>query len=228
MFKKNKLNKMNPINDLKPLKLPNIFDSKYNNQNLYKKPTNKYFINLLKLSKIKKQNSENNSIDLKNSNENIKKLRKDNLSILSLSNKKVINSKSQSKTKRKKNVPNQNLLYSLKHFFIISNKNKLQKSSSYININTIEKDKGNLESNFKRLKNEANIYTANAKYIKNKKMVIIDKFSYDNNIYQPDRLGLFDMSDFRYPKKSIGKGLFGHMYFNHNKYRNYPQNINNK
>ena len=71
-----------------------------------------------------------------------------------------------------------------------------------------------------KLNNNSNIYTANAKYIKNKKMIIIDKYSYDNNIYKPDRLGLFDMSDFRNPKKIVGKGIFGHIYYNHNKNRN--------
>ena len=216
---------MDLFNKTRPLKLPIIFSSKYNN-NLYKKPTNKYFINLLKLSKIKKQNSENKSIDLKKTNKNIGNFRKNNISILNLSNKKVINSKSQSKTNRNQKNQNQNLLFSLKHFFMISNKNKLQKSSSYININTIEKDKAYLESNFKRLKNDANIYTANANYIKNKKMVIVDKFSYDNNVYQPDRLGLFDMNDFQHPKKKEGKGIFGHMYYNHNKYSHYKDNFN--
>ena len=94
----------------------------------------------------------------------------------------------------------------------------MQKSFSAINVNTIKENK-NLESNFFKLKNDSNIYTSNADYIKNKKIVIVDKYIYDNNKYKPDRLGLFDMSDFRHPKRQMGKGLLGHIYYNHNKYR---------
>ena len=72
-----------------------------------------------------------------------------------------------------------------------------------------------------RIKKDSNIYTSNIDFIKNKKMVIIDKFRYDNNKYKPDRLGLFDMQDLPRPKKEKGKGLFGKIYYNHNKYNNY-------
>ena len=241
---------MNLINSPKILKLPRIINSKYNiNNNInnfYKIPTNKYFINLLKLSKIKRENSEKKE-DTKNPIENLSKLKKetanikneklnklknDDITILNISKiNKSNNSKSSSKSKKKRNRNKRKLkkkyLYSLKDFFNIENKNKLRKSLSYINsINTIEKDRKNIESNFMKLKSNANKYTANANYIKNKKMIIIDKLSYDNNIYQPDRLGLFDMSDFKRSKRVIGKGIFGHIYYNHNKYRNNNEYLN--
>ena len=55
---------MSLLNSPKELKLPRIINSKLNiNDNiykLYKIPTNKYFVNLLKLSKIKRENSNKN------------------------------------------------------------------------------------------------------------------------------------------------------------------------
>ena len=211
---------MNLYKKPKILKLPRIIDSKLSINRLYKKPTNEYFINLLKLSKIKKENSENKE-ESRKEKVNLNKLKKDDITILNIPNKKI---KSDSKVKRNKKNPKKRYVYSIKDFFILEKKNKLQKSLSYFNSNTIEKERANLESNFMRLKNNSNIFTANAKYIKNKKMIMIDKFSYDNNIYKPDRLGLFDMSDFRSPKKIIGKGIFGHIYYNHNKLRNNKEN----
>ena len=202
------------MNSSNEIRLPRIINSKLNINNRYKKPMNQYFINLLKLSKIKRESSA------KNENQIIKKdnIKKDNTIILNLSKKKTIKYKSQSKTKRnkknKKKTPS-----SFKNIFSIVKKNRLQKSLSYINNNSIEREKTNLESNFMKLCKDANIYTADANYIKNKKMLIIDKFFYDYNIYKPDRLGLFDMSDFRHPKYMLGKGIFGHIYYNHNKYR---------
>jgi len=56
----------------------------------------------------------------------------------------------------------------------------------------------NMESNFMKLGAEANIYTANANYIQNKKILLFDKYNYDNNEYKPDRAKLFDMT--RMPK----------------------------
>ena len=61
----------------------------------------------------------------------------------------------------------------------------------------------NMESNFMKLSKEANIYTSNAKYIQNKKVLLFDKFSYDNNEYVPDRAKLFDMTRMpKIPKKN--------------------------
>ena len=48
---------------------------------------------------------------------------------------------------------------------------------------------------------------------------IKDKYIYDKNIYKPDRLGLFDISDFKTTKPKGKKAINGHIYFNHNKYQ---------
>ena len=108
--------------------------------------------------------------------------------------------------------------YTFKYFYKESNKNNLHKSLSSIKVNSIEKDKNNLESNFMKIQKDSNIYTSNADYIKNKKLVILDKYIYDKNKYMPDRLGLFDMSSIPHSKKQKGKGVFGKIYYNHNKY----------
>ena len=216
------------------LKLP-IIKSRINN--LYKKPVNKYFINLLKLSKIKKENfmqkeclkmsrektNKNNNKDITKIKEKLNKFKNDDITVLNISRKSKI-SRSTSTRKKNKKKKKKKYLYSFKDFFNMENKNKLQKSLSYINLKTIDKEKTNFESNFMKLNNNSNIYTANAKYIQNKKMLIIDKFSYDNNIYKPDRLGRFDMSYFKNSKKSMGRGIFGHIYLNHNKNMYYKEN----
>ena len=44
-----------------------------------------------------------------------------------------------------------------------------------------------------KLEREANIYTSKVPYIQNKKMLLFDKYNYDNNEYKPDRAKLFDM-----------------------------------
>ena len=108
---------------------------------------------------------------------------------------------------------------SFKYIYEIIKKNNLRRSASYNSINTIEKEKMNFENNFMKIKKESNIYTSNVNYIKNKKMLILDKYKYDNNRYKPDRLGLFDMSDFDNIKFSSRNGMHGHIYYNHNKYR---------
>ena len=79
--------------------------------------------------------------------------------------------------------------YSFKYFYKNENKKTLHKSQSSNN-----KEINNMESNFIKLCREANIYTSNASYIKNKKMLLFDKFNYDNNIYKPDRAKLFDLT----------------------------------
>ena len=78
-----------------------------------------------------------------------------------------------------------------------SNKEKIMhKSQSNPTIN--KPQEMNMESNFMKLSKEANIYTSNAQYIQNKKVLLFDKFNYDNNEYIPDRAKLFDMT--RMPK----------------------------
>ena len=78
-----------------------------------------------------------------------------------------------------------------------SNKEKIMhKSQSNPTIN--KPQEMNMESNFMKLSKDANIYTSNAQYIQNKKVLLFDKFNYDNNQYIPDRAKLFDMT--RMPK----------------------------
>ena len=214
---------MNYYNQIKDIKLPRIFDNRIRKNNLSKKPMSNYYLKELKI-KNKRANSENSKSNNKSKEKNNKK-KDDNNFVLNITKKKLnnINSDSQlkiNKKKKKKNSP-----YTFKYFYSNLNKNNLQKSFSSINVNTIVREKNNLESNFMKLKNESNIYTANADYIKNKKMIILDKYVYDNNKYKPDRLGLFDMSEFHQPKIKIGKGVLGHIYYNHNKYRR-DDNIN--
>ena len=114
--------------------------------------------------------------------------------------------------------------FSFKNMFEIIKKNNLKKSASYNNLNTIDKEKTDFESNFMKLKNEANIYTSDVDYIKNSKMLLLDKYIYDNNRYKPDRLGIFDMSDFKTMKFKNKKMINGHIYLNHNKYQRIPNN----
>ena len=226
---------MNYFKESQNLKLP-IINARSSINNLYKRPTNKYFINLLKLSKIKKENLVKNEVikmqhenSIKKNNKDtgkfkgkLNKFKNDDITVLNISGKTKI-SRSTS-TKKKIRKKKKKYLYSSKDFFNMENKNKLQKSLSYVNLKTIDKEKANFESNFMKLNNFSNIYTANADYIQNKKMLLVDKFSYDNNIYKPDRLGQFDMSAFKNPKKSVGKGIFGHIYYYHNRIRNYKIN----
>ena len=229
----------------KSLKLPNI-SLPFINNHFSRKPLNIYFINSLKNFRIKKENSRNNSITKKNSKS--KSIKTQSISVLNMSKKRTIDAKKHYKNKKKlKIIPN----FSFKNIFEVIKKNNLKKSASYNNINTIDKEKLDFESNFMKLRKEANIYnnintidkekldfesnfmklrkeaniyTSNANYIKNTKMLLLDKYIYDNNKYKPDRLGLFDMSDFNNLKFKEKKAITGHIYYNHNKYQ---RNVDN-
>ena len=141
---------------------------------------------------------------------------------INISKKKTIDAKKHQKNKKNLKI---NSNFSFKNMFEIIKRNNLKKSASYNNLNTIGKEKTDFESNFMRLKNEANIYTSDVDYIKNSKMLILDKYIYDNNRYKPDRLGIFDMSNFKNIKFKNKKMIIGHIYLNHNKYQ---RNINNE
>ena len=202
----------------KSLKLPNI-SLPFINNHFSRKPLNIYFINSLKNFRIKKENSRNNSITKKNTKS--KSIKTQSISVLNMSKKRTIDAKKHYKNKKKlKIIPN----FSFKNIFEVIKKNNLKKSASYNNINTIDKEKLDFESNFMKLRKEANIYTSNANYIKNTKMLLLDKYIYDNNKYKPDRLGLFDMSDFNNLKFKEKKAITGHIYYNHNKYQ---RNVDN-
>ena len=200
--------KMNSSVQTKKKIIPKIFLHNFH-QNL--NPINNYYFNTLKNRELIFQYNKN----LKNRNNIIKN--KSNSVYLNISNIKMkLNNKSKEKKKDDK-LPKISP-YTFKYFCCESNKNSLHNSLLSSRVNAIEKIKTNLQSNFMRIKKDSNIYTSNASYIKNKKLVIIDKNSYDNNKYIPDRLGLFDMLDLKHPKKEKGKGLFGKIYYNHNKY----------
>ena len=62
-----------------------------------------------------------------------------------------------------------------------------------------------MESNFMQLCGESNIYTSDVKYISNKKMILMNKYIYDKNIYKPDRLKLHDITEIKAPKLKIKK-----------------------
>ena len=200
---------MNHYNSINSLKLPKLINRRFriiNNKSII--PKNQYFLNALKNEKMKRTNSENS--DNKKNELNIK-----NMIILNMSPKR------KKEKKEMKNTSCSDILssFSFKNIFNTLKKNKIKKSFSTLNVNTIEKERPNLESNFKKLINESNIYTSKANYITNKKMIIIDKYLYDNNYYKPDRLGLYDMSNFKRPKMTSGNKIIGKIYYNHNKYQ---------
>ena len=116
--------------------------------------------------------------------------------------------------------------YSYRYFFKKKNKNLVHKSS--FNVNSIETSKSNMESNFMQLCDESNIYTSNVKYISNKKMVLLDKFKFDNNIYKPDRLKIYDMSKLPPPKIKLKKINFRKVLYNKNVYKRDNNNNNKK
>ena len=82
--------------------------------------------------------------------------------------------------------------YNFKYFCNTANKKSfsraLSTNSAIMGTNHI------MESNFINLSKEANIYTANANYIKNKKLLLFDKYNFENNKYKPNRANLFDMT----------------------------------
>ena len=195
----------------KPLKLPSISyitidrNSSTNRKNIY-------FLNSLKNFQIKKETSKSNLTPLKIDKTIINKSQL--ISILNISKKKE--TKRIPKIQKKlKIIPK----LSFKNIYESIRKANLKKSSSYNNINNMTNRKILFESNFKKIKNESNIYTANANYIYNTKMLILDKNTFDNNIYKPDRLGLYDITGSNSFKLKNNKRINGHIYFNHNKYR---------
>jgi len=83
--------------------------------------------------------------------------------------------------------------YTFKYFYNIANRRK-QLFNSSLGSNSI-KEKNHMESNFINLSKNANIYTKNAEYIQNKKMLLFDKNDFDNYKYKPDRANIFDMTN---------------------------------
>ena len=204
----------------KPIKLPSISytindrDSLLNRKNIY-------FLNSLKCFQIKKEICKNNLNPLKLDKNSINKSQL--ISILNISKNNDISSKRIPNNQKKlKIIPK----LSFKNIYQSILKCKLKKSSSFNNIN---KEKIIFESNFKKIKNESNIYTSKANYIYNTKILILNKYTYDNNKYKPDRLGLYDKFGFNDFKLKNKKRINGYIYLNHNKFRNFSGiDVNNK
>ena len=207
------------MKESKSLKLSSVSFTLINNH-LSKKTQNIYFLNSLKNFKIKKENYKSNLTSKEKVNN--KNLKTKSIAILNMSNQKTLDAKRTGKKKKNLKIISN---YYFKNLYEIIKKNNLKKSASYNNINTIDKEKIDFESNFMKLRKEANNYTSNVNYIKNSKMMLLDKYIYDNNRYKPDRLGLFNMSDFKTMQLKNRKTINEHIYFNHNKYqRNFDSN----
>ena len=141
-----------------------------------------FYINILKNQKIILDNIKS----MRSRNESTKNNNKF-LTVNIKSKNFIKNSRNSQKTILPKICP-----YSYRYFFKEQNKHFIHKSSN--NVNSIENSKNKMESNFMKIGNESNIYTSNVKYISNKKMVLLDKYKFDNNLYKPDRLKIYDMS----------------------------------
>ena len=83
--------------------------------------------------------------------------------------------------------------YTFKYFFNIANKKKTLYNSS-LGINSI-KENHDMESNFVNLSKNANMYTSNAEYLQNKKILLFDKTNYDDSNIRPDRTNIFDITN---------------------------------
>ena len=121
--------------------------------------------------------------------------------------------------------------YNFKYFCNTANKKSISKALSANNPNKNEKKV--IESNFIKLTKEANIYTANANYITNKKLLLFDKYNYENNNYKPNRANLFDMTSIPHSKTKNNtvykttKFRGGRMFFYDNKNTALINDINN-
>ena len=134
----------------------------------------------------------------------------------------------QDKTKKKKkNLETQHIPrtspYNFKYFCNNANKKSINQALPKKNFKTENKE---LESNFIKLSKEANIYTSNAGYIKNKKLLLFDKYDFENNNYRPNKASLFDMTEIPKSKNIIYNTLYkttkfrgGKMFFFDNKNR---------
>ena len=99
--------------------------------------------------------------------------------LLNKINSKKIQTKSIEQLKESKNF-HKTSPYTFKYFYKIKNGRSFQNSLSN---GKLLKDKNFIKSNFINLSKDANIYTSNADYIKNKKIILFDedKSLYDNN-----------------------------------------------
>ena len=100
--------------------------------------------------------------------------------------------------------------YTFKYFCNTANKNRFSRALS--TNTTIKKTNQNLESNFMKLTKDSNIYTANAEYIQNKKLLLFNKYNFEDNKYKPNRANLFDMTSIP-NSKSKNNTLYKTTYF---------------
>jgi hypothetical protein len=133
-------------------------------------------------NKIKKNSLKNNKdLPKMNNGVNVNII----LSVTQRSNKKINN-------KEDEKIPRTSP-YNFKYFCNTANKKSISKALSMGN--HYKGDKKELESNFMKLSKDANIYTSNAEYITNKKLLLFDKYDFENNNYKPNRANLFDMTN---------------------------------
>ena len=186
------------------------------------KKGNKYIFN----DEINKNQNDNNSysnkITQETNNKNKKNLKLNQQSSNAGVNVNIIEGVIQKKNKRKnKYSENQHISrtnpYNYKYFCNTANKKSINQALSN---KKIPKENKVLESNFIKLSKEANIYTSNAEYITNKKMLLFDKYNFENNKYKPNRAKLFDMTSIPKSKNQMANTLYkttkfrgGKMYF---------------
>ena len=117
--------------------------------------------------------------------------------------------------------------YNFKYFCNTANKKGFSRALSMNN--SIKSKNPEMESNFIKLSKEANIYTANAQYITNKKLLLFNKYNYENNKYKPNRANLFDMTSIPHIKNKNNtvykttKFRGGRMFFFDNSKRTTPK-----
>ena len=194
----------------------NIFNESYKNQNVYDE---NYIVQELQRSFSNKVIQPKNKIRKRNLNLNMQ-------SINTGVNVNIIEGVIPTRDKNKKfgfqhqKIPRTSP-YNFKYFCNTANKKSINQALSNKSQKTENKV---LESNFIKLSKDANIYTSNATYITNKKMLLFDKYDFENNKYKPNRAKLFDMTAIPKSKNQIGNTLYkttkfrgGKMFFFDNK-----------
>ena len=194
----------------------NIFNESYKNQNIYDE---NYIVQELQRSFSNKVIQPKNKIRKRNLNLNMQ-------SINTGVNVNIIEGVIPTRDKKKKfgfqhqKIPRTSP-YNFKYFCNTANKKSINQALSNKSQKTENKV---LESNFIKLSKDANIYTSNATYITNKKMLLFDKYDFENNKYKPNRAKLFDMTAIPKSKNQIGNTLYkttkfrgGKMFFFDNK-----------
>jgi hypothetical protein len=194
----------------------NIFNESYKNQNVYDE---NYIVQELQRSFSNKVIQPKNKVRKKNLNLNMQ-------SINTGVNVNIIEGVIPTRDKKKKfgfqhqKIPRTSP-YNFKYFCNTANKKSINQALSNKSQKTENKV---LESNFIKISKDANIYTSNATYITNKKMLLFDKYDFENNKYKPNRAKLFDMTAIPKSKNQIGNTLYkttkfrgGKMFFFDNK-----------